>query len=163
MPLLFTGYYDLKIDAKNRLFIPADYRKGIEREQQGTAFFLIPGLNRMPWLYPEKMYETVLNRIPLLMSPGEPLRRLMHLKFTAAEKIAWDEQGRLVLPDKALKKAGIDKEISLLGVGDHLELWNRAAWEKEHDDVVTNAPEIEETWTAMSEAKAVNDATKKSA
>ena len=48
MPLQFTSTYDLKIDAKNRLFIPTEIRKGIEKEEQGTFFFLILGPTGCP-------------------------------------------------------------------------------------------------------------------
>ena len=118
----------------------------------------------MPWLYPEKMYQAVLSKIPLEMSPGVELQRLMRLKFAGATSIPWDEQGRLVLPDRALKKAGIDKEVTLAGVGDHLELWNRGAWETEIDDVWSNGPDIEDKWKEFLKAnKEIVNTTKASA
>jgi MraZ protein len=41
-----------------------------------------------------------------------------------------DNQGRILLPDRLLKRAGIEKEVTLIGVQDHLELWNRRDFEE---------------------------------
>ena len=142
MPLLFTSSFDLKIDAKNRLFVPAEIRKAIDREQQGTTFFMILGPNRLPWLYTKAGYERWLNQIPLKMDPDEELQKYMLLKFAGCCEIAWDEQGRLTLPEKYLVKAKIEKDVTLAGVGDHLELWNRAAYEKVMDDIWAVGPNI---------------------
>ena len=53
-----------------------------------------------------------------------------------------DKQGRVLLPDKMLKRAGIGKDVTLAGVKDHMELWNRSEWEDERDALLRRRAEI---------------------
>ena len=39
-----------------------------------------------------------------------------------------DRQGRVTLPAKHLEYAGISKDVSVIGVADHVEIWDRVAW-----------------------------------
>jgi transcriptional regulator MraZ len=140
---LFYNTFDLKIDAKNRLFIPATVRKLIDPEIHGKAFFVILGRNRRPWLYPERYYESLVSTIPAEMTPDDDMLAYTHLKFSLADRIEWDEQGRVVFPEKMLRRAQIDKDITLAGAWDHLELWNRHAWEAHSNELVDRSPDLE--------------------
>ena len=51
------------------------------------------------------------------------------MNFAMASKVDPDKQGRLTLPEKLLRRTRIEREITLIGVRDHLELWNRSEWE----------------------------------
>ena len=55
--LILYGEYELTIDDKNRLLVPSEVRKAIVPERDGEAFFLVVGINRVPWLYAERYYE----------------------------------------------------------------------------------------------------------
>jgi MraZ protein len=57
-------------------------------------------------------------------------------------RVEMDKQGRILLPDKSLKRSNIQKEVTLLGVRDHLELWNRADWEARRQELERRGPEI---------------------
>ena len=69
-----------------------------------------------------------------------------------ASRIEWDKQGRVLFPDKFLKRSGIGKEVTLVGVRDHLELWARSEWEAERQrlmdrmgEVATRARQVKQT------------------
>jgi MraZ protein len=138
---VLIGEYDLTIDDKNRLLIPAEIRRSIPPEY-GESFYLVVGLNRMPWLYPERFYEDLANKAPTEMTPGEDRLALDHLMFAMASKLPWDKQGRVLVPEKALRRASIGKEVTLIGSRDHLELWNRADWEARHEELIKRSAEI---------------------
>jgi MraZ protein len=140
-PVLY-GEYELTIDDKNRLFIPADIRKAIHPDEHGEAFFLIGGINRVPWLYPEKYYEALVSQVTPEMTPGEDLLKFDHVNFALANRLPWDKQGRLGIPDKTLRRAGITREVTLIGARDHLELWNRADWDPYRENLVARFSEI---------------------
>ena len=61
---ILYGQYELTIDAKNRLLVPADIRRRLEPERDGTAFFIVTGDNGRLWLYPEKIYEAMADGAP---------------------------------------------------------------------------------------------------
>jgi MraZ protein len=146
MALHLTSVYELKIDAKNRLFIPVEVRKQIEGTSPGAAVYTVLGPNRMPWLYPGKRYHGILDGIPMDQTPDAVQMDYVHAVFSGAYPMDWDEQGRVVLPDKILVEAGIDKEVALAGCGDHLELWNRAAWEAHMRQLWSKISEVSAQW-----------------
>lgn len=139
-PVLF-GEYELTVDDKNRLLIPADIRRSVPPEF-GEAFFLVVGSNRVPWMYPERYYEELAMREPAEMSPGEDSLAFDQLHFAMASKMPWDKQGRVLVPDKVLKRSSIGKDVTLIGARDHLELWNRADWEARREELLNRSLEI---------------------
>jgi DNA-binding transcriptional regulator/RsmH inhibitor MraZ len=58
-------------------------------------------------------------------------------QFGMASLVEWDKQWRVLIPDKTLTRTGISKQITLVGAGDHLQLWNRADWESQFDELLT--------------------------
>jgi MraZ protein len=149
---LLYGSYELTVDEKNRLGIPSEVRKQLNPERDGSAFFLIVGINRKLWFYADKYYESLVSEQKQEVTPGEDALLFDQMNFSMADKREWDTQGRIVVPDKLLKRTGTNKEVTLIGARDHLELWNRAdweAWELELDrrraDIAQNARQARQT------------------
>jgi MraZ protein len=140
-PVLF-GEYELNVDDKNRLLIPSEVRSRIKPEEHGEALFLVIGIDRRPWLYPERYYEELVTRQPSDITPGQDLLAFDQMHFALASRLEPDKQGRVLLPDKILKRAGIQKEVTLIGVRDQLELWNRTDWETRREELERRGPEI---------------------
>ena len=136
------GEYDLTIDEKNRLLIPADVRRCLDPEQDGDAFFITVGANRRPWLYPERRYEALVSRLESQLSPGEDMLAFDQMVFSMASRVEWDKQGRLLIVEKYRTRTGLNREVTLIGVRDHLELWNRDAWAARLDELDSRRTEI---------------------
>lgn len=148
MPGHFTSAFELKIDPKNRLFIPVEVRKSIDPKFVGAAVYVILGPNRVPWLYPDTRYDGILDGVPMKMTPDPVQVNYVHAMFAMSKKLEWDEQGRVVLPEKLLTEAGIEKDVTLAGCGDHLEIWNRAAWDAHTRELWAKIPDIASQWLA---------------
>jgi MraZ protein len=127
---LLYGNYELTIDEKNRMLIPSDIRKAIDPQSDGEAFFLVTGINDKLWLYPEKYYESLATKMQSEMAPEEDLLAFDQINFAMASRVEWDKQGRVLIPDKVLRKAQLNREVTLVGMRDHAELWNRDDWER---------------------------------
>ena len=140
--LLLIGEHDLTIDEKNRLLVPSEIRKSMNSDRDGTAFFLVLGLNRKPWLYPERFYEELVFQAQPEITPGEEQLDFAHANFALASRLEWDSQGRLLIPDKTLRRTELSREITLIGAGDHLEIWNRTDWESRREQVLSRHAEI---------------------
>lgn len=140
-PVLF-GEYELTIDDKNRLLVPSEIRRTINPELHGEAFFMVVGVNRMPWLYPERYYEELVARVPQEMTPALDLLAFDQLHFAMANRLEPDKQGRMLIPEKTLKRSGIRREVTLIGVRDHLELWNRDEWDAWREQLDKRSSEI---------------------
>jgi MraZ protein len=48
-----------------------------------------------------------------------------------ASLVEWDKQWRLLIPERTLSRTGTGREITLVGAGDHLQIWNRGDWEQQ--------------------------------
>jgi MraZ protein len=140
--LLLIGEYELTIDDKNRLLVPSEIRKSMNSERDGDAFFLVLGLNRKPWLYPERYYEQMVFQAQPEITPGEEQLAFDHVNFALASRLEWDTQGRLLIPEKTLRRTELKREVTLIGARDHLEIWNRSDWEIWREELVKRSPEI---------------------
>jgi MraZ protein len=140
-PVLF-GEYELTFDERNRLPVPASIRKVINPEVDGEAFFLVVGQNRRPWLYPKRYYEELVTQAPTDITPGEDLLAFNQMNFALACPLEWDSQGRVLIPEKTRQRTGLNKEVTLIGVKDHLELWNRSDWEARREELLSRSSEI---------------------
>lgn len=139
---LLYGSYELTIDDKNRLLIPSEVRRAIIPERDGEAFFLIVGVNRRPWFYTEKYYEYLVNQQAPEITPGEESLAFDQMNFAMTSRVEWDKQGRVLVPDKTLRRTGTHKEVTLIGARDHLELWNRDEWSAREEQLDRQRGEI---------------------
>lgn len=128
--LLLTGEYTHVVDSKSRILISNKLRNQIDSEEHGSNFYLVLGANGILCLYPEKYYEQiVLSVAPGSTAPDEAVA-FERISFALSSKVELDGQGRLLLNEKLRKRAGLKNHITLVGVRDHIELWNNANWEQ---------------------------------
>ncbi len=129
--LVFKGSFDLSMDEKHRVLVPLAIRKKIKPERDGNAFIAIEGVDGRLCLYPENYYDALLVQGRAQAMPGADVLAYNRWNLGAAETIELDKQGRLLLPERTLEESRLGKEVTLVGVNDHLELWNRSEWEAE--------------------------------
>ena len=128
--LLLTGEYEHVIDDKSRVLISNKLRNQIDVEEHGSNFYLVLGANGILCLYPEKYFERIALAIaPSSTAPDETVA-FERMTFALTGKVELDRQGRLLLNEKLRKRAGLKDQITLIGVRDHIELWNSENWEQ---------------------------------
>jgi MraZ protein len=128
--LLLTGEYQHVVDEKSRVLISNKLRNQIDSEEHGSNFYLVLGVNGILCMYPEKYFERlVLSVAPNTTAPDEAVA-FERMSFALASKIELDGQGRLLLNENLRKRAGLKDRITLVGVRDHVELWNSENWEQ---------------------------------
>jgi len=128
--LLLTGEYQHVVDDKSRVLISNKLRNQIDCDKHGSNFYLVLGANGILCLYPEKYFEQiVLATVPDAAAPDETVV-FERMSFALASKVELDGQGRLLLNDRLRKRAGLRNQITLVGVRDHIELWNSESWEQ---------------------------------
>jgi MraZ protein len=128
--LLLTGEYEHVIDGKSRVLISNKLRNQIDADEHGSNFYLVLGANGILCLYPEKYFEQVALAIaPGTAAPDEAVA-FERMSFALASKVELDRQGRLLLNERLRKRAGLKDQVTLVGVRDHIELWNSESWEQ---------------------------------
>lgn len=123
--LVFQGSSALTLDAKGRMSIPARYRDALQSDEQGCLT-----LTRHPdgclMLYPRSTWETKRAQIAALPAVARPLQRLL---LGSAQDVDMDSAGRILVAPELRDAAGLAREVMLLGLGSHFELWDREQWE----------------------------------
>jgi len=128
--LLLTGEYEHVVDGKGRVLVSNKLRSQIDADEHGSNFYLVLGANGILCLYPEKYFEQIaLAMEPRTTAPDEAVA-FERISFALASKIELDGQGRLLLNERLRKRAGLKDKITLVGVRDHIELWNSESWEQ---------------------------------
>ncbi len=132
--MIFAGYFEHTIDAKNRLAIPAKFRSKMDPDEDGIGFVIVPGqpADRL-WMYPEKHFERLAGKAESALIPDDDQLRFDQVFFPLAESLDLDSQGRVLLPDRMLKRVQLGKDVVISGVRDHLEIRRREEFEKELD------------------------------
>ena len=132
--MFFVGLYELTIDAKNRLSIPHPIRSKMNSDADGRSFYVLPGRRRnILAVYPERYFERMRHEVvpePTLSSHGNDWRQF---EFAQCALIDPDTQGRILIPERLLTRSGIGSKVTLIGVQDHLEIWNREAFDAFQD------------------------------
>ena len=128
--LLLTGEYQHVVDTKSRVLVSNKLRNQIDADEHGSNFYLVLGANGILCLYPEKYFEQIAFTVtPGTTAPDEAVV-FERISFAMSSKVELDGQGRLLLNEKLRNRAGLKDNITLIGVRDHIELWNTESWEQ---------------------------------
>ncbi len=126
----FFGHHEHRIDAKNRVAIPAEIRNRWRTEEDGAAFFAIPWREGVIRLYAERDFydrAQAIQSAPTL-TPNEDEAEMQTTLFGLSARVEWDSVGRIRLTEDMLDLVGIEQDVVLVGCGDRLEIRDQAAW-----------------------------------
>lgn len=127
----FIDHKPCKIDAKDRISIPASMRPLL-----GEEFIASRGVKNSIALYPMEVWRKMVNDI--MSKANQKNRRILELYFSAnAERLSLDGQGRLKLNERLKEHAGLvgEKQAEIFGNNDKIEIWNCALFSKELEAV----------------------------
>ena len=139
---LFLGTHEIKLDSKNRISVPAEIRRAIDIERDGESFIFTVGINGKAWLYCEKEYLAMASQHESDEIPSEEDLAYEQSWYGTAFRRVLDEENRLILPDKILRRTKLGKDLALIGVKGHLEIWNRVEWEAREDELAAKRVEM---------------------
>ncbi|MGE0480707.1 MAG: division/cell wall cluster transcriptional repressor MraZ [Phycisphaerae bacterium] len=128
--MFFFGTYPLTIDGKCRLSVPFAVRSQMNPESEGRGLYAVPG--RRPHtlaIYPDRYFHELRRRWPDEESLSDEAYEWRQFECSQTVLLDPDAQGRVLIPQWLLESAGLSKDVTLIGVQDHLELWNRADFE----------------------------------
>ena len=130
----FSGASMLTVDEKSRLLVPAEVRRKLDAED--TDVFVIKiGNNGKIWLYPERFYDAKVYDDGAgaegdeIDPTPEQLERMLS-RSADIYRVPMDKAGRILLPEPVMTLTGLGREVALLGVFNHLQLWSREDYAK---------------------------------
>lgn len=125
--MLLTGTYPRTLDDKKRLALAKRVR-----EQLGDpeTLFVTPGPDQCLWLYTQESLERLAEKLDQSPATDAEARVFRRLYFAQTEAVDVDGSGRVLIPERLVQFAGLKHEVVLIGVRDHLELWDAERWQQ---------------------------------
>jgi MraZ protein len=129
---MFQGRSALSLDAKGRMSVPTRHREALVLQCEGRLT-----LTRHPdgclLLYPRSVWESVRERIAALPISASGWKRFF---LGNATDVELDGTGRLLIAPELRSAVGLEKEVVLLGMGAHFELWDAARLAAKEDEAI---------------------------
>ncbi len=116
---MFTGEYNHTIDQKGRLIIPNKFRNLL-----GEVFVITKGIDDCLEIYDKETWDKFSEKINSLPYSNKNAREFKRLFIGRATEVSPDKMGRVQLPVAIRNVAGLKQDITFLGVGDHIEIWD---------------------------------------
>ncbi len=141
---MFLGTFEHAIDDKNRLTLPARFRDAF-----GPGSVVTRGMDGCLSVFTAEGWdEFVRVRLGDLDPFSAEARQLERFLFAGAADAEPDKQGRITLPPALLEHAKLGRDVAVVGVRDHVEIWDRAAWRGYLDQVEGSAELVAERLAA---------------
>jgi MraZ protein len=135
---MLIGEYIHTIDEKNRMSLPAKFRKEL-----GKKIIITPGLGQCLFIFTNKEWEKVSkklsnsdNDLSFLKADQRNFNRYM---FGRAAEIELDSIGRILIPDFLKERIGLKNTAAIVGVKDRVEVWSEKKWSEEKASVEKQA------------------------
>jgi MraZ protein len=124
--MLLTGTHPRTLDDKKRMVLPRRVREQLEDPER---LFVTPGPDQCLWLYTQAGLEQLAGKLDQAPATDAEARVFRRLYFAQTEAVDIDRTGRILIPERLVQFAGLRHEVILIGVRDHLELWDAQRWQ----------------------------------
>jgi MraZ protein len=143
--LAFRGQYEHSLDSKDRLTVPARFRASL-----ADGVVLSAGLDPCVEVYPPSEYSRFEERFLSGLNPLSRKGRIMKRRFHArSHDETLDSAGRIRIPKHLIEHAALEGgPCVVVGVADHLEIWNAKRWADHDAEIDATAEEIAEELAA---------------
>jgi MraZ protein len=121
---LFLGEHQHTLDVKGRVILPARFR---ERLSSGLVF--VPSQDRCIDVYPLTAFEKRVEQLRALPREDQEARAYLRVFLAGAHEEKPDSQGRVTVPPRLRSYAKLDKDLTINGADEKVEIWDRETWE----------------------------------
>ena len=132
---MLIGEYHHNIDVKGRVIVPAKFR-----EDLGDSFIVSKGSNNCINIYSANEWQVFRAELLALRTPKAS--KLRHFFFSSAAPVELDAQGRILIPPTFREHAGLTKDLAIIGVSNHAEIWDKSRWDDYMSDPFFSSEEI---------------------
>ena len=136
---MFLGEHEHTLDEKGRLTLPAKFRDSFPE-----GLVLSRGMDGCVYAFAKADWAELAARLTALGSLSRDERMIQRHFFSGASEATLDKQGRVLIPATLAKHAGLERDVVVAGVHDHLEIWDRASWRTQIADAEGRAEDVAE-------------------
>ena len=139
------GQFNATLDDKGRLMLPAKLRNQLPLD----TLVLTKSVEQCLWLFPVERWNGL---VEVLTSQNslfkEKTQQIYRRLIAPAEEITLDKSGRVKLLPSLMKSVGLDKDCYLIGMDDHVEIWDERKYEEYE---AACASSIRDGWNDLAE------------
>ena len=121
---MFLGTFEVKLDAKGRLILPAKYR-----DQLQGGLVITRGQEHCLYVFPMNEFERMHEQMRQAPLTSKDARAYQRVFLSGAVDDIPDKQGRILIPAILRRFADLKRELVVIGAGARLEIWDTQAWE----------------------------------
>ncbi len=160
MERYFYSRFDNKVDKKGRVSVPARWRAILAAQSlDGIVAYPSPvspaieacGMDRL-----ERLAESIDTFNPFSDAHGDFAAALL----TRSHPLAFDSEGRVMLPKSLLEHAGIDELAAFAGRGATFQIWEPEAYASYEQEAIRRAREEAPRFALMREPGGEGEATR---
>ena len=127
---MFRGSSFHTIDAKGRIIIPKRFRETINTSENNGL--MISRMDSGLVAYTLSEWEKIEAKILSMAEKSDSMRRFRRVFIGGAFECSCDRQDRILVPPTLREYAALDRDIVIVGVLDHFEIWSRQNWDREN-------------------------------
>lgn len=136
---MFLGEYQHNVDPKGRMAIPAKFRAELS-----AGAIITRGLDNCLFVFASKDWESLAQKLVSLPLAQANSRAFARLMLAGATDVELDAQGRVLIPDYLRKYAGLEKQVTVAGLYNRVEIWNTETWKRYKEKTERASDEIAE-------------------
>ena len=121
---MFLGSYEPKLDEKGRVILPAKFR-----EELSNGLVLTRGQERCIYVFSAREFESMSEKIRQAPVTSKQARDYMRVFLSGASAETPDKQNRVTIPANLRSYAGLDRDLTVIGTGSRVEIWDATAWQ----------------------------------
>jgi MraZ protein len=123
---VFLGEFQHSLDAKGRIILPSKFRAQLE---SGLVITRAP--DGCLWVMSSADFQTWAETLRESTRRGDPRwRDVQRFIFSGAHEDHPDKQGRISVPEHLREHAGLEREVTITGNDDRIEVWRRDRWDE---------------------------------
>lgn len=136
---MFLGAHAPKLDDKGRVILPAKFR-----DELAAGIVVTRGQENCLYVFTSREFETLHEKIRQAPVTSKVARDFLRVFLSGASAEMPDKQNRITIPANLREYAGLGHDLTVIGAGNRVEIWDSAAWDTylaEHESTFSGTDE----------------------
>jgi MraZ protein len=138
---MLRGRSSHTLDDKGRIIIPARFRSIIQSE--GGDMVVLTQRENYIYGYSMQEWNKFETEVRSMANMSDSFQRFLRFVVGSAQECPIDKQGRVLIPQTLRDEAGLEREVELVGVLTHFEIWSKDNWAEEKDLLKKDLQKVE--------------------
>lgn len=144
--MTFRGTFEHSLDAKHRLTIPAKFRAALADGVVLAPYAELPGAPRTIAIWTPEGFDAFVAGSVGGRNPAETdVRKLKRFYFNNSADAELDNANRVMIPNHLMQYAGLDREVTVTGSGECVEVWDRVQHKRNLEQLLDEIPNLVES------------------